>query len=95
MNKDQTHNKIVRKLKYLNTPFAMKGPFGKQPQINLDEKPYVPITTGHSGKFQHSLKEDIQDRRQKLRLLPHQPYPNPNQIKIPSYLSPSSNELQK
>ena len=41
----------------------------------------MPINTAHSGKFQSSLKEDIEERRQKLRFLPHQPYPNPNQIR--------------
>lgn len=36
MNKDQAHNKIVRKLKYLNTPFSMKGPNAKNVEINVD-----------------------------------------------------------
>lgn len=81
MDKSETHNKILRKLKYLTTPFSMKGHLEEESQFIIDEKPYIPINTAHSGRFQSSLKEDLEQRKQKLRLLPHQPYPNPNPLR--------------
>ncbi len=81
MGKSETLNKIVRKLRYLNTPFSMKGYLEDESQPPIDEKIFVPISTLHSGRFQSSIREDMEERKMKLRLLPHQPYPNPNQIK--------------
>lgn len=49
--------------------------------MNITDKPYIPIATGHSGRFENSLKEDIEDRKQKLRYLPMHPYPNKNVVK--------------
>ena len=59
----------------------MKGHLEDDTKFIIDEKPYVPINTAHSGKFQSDLKEDLEERRQKLRLLPHHPYPNPSPLK--------------
>lgn len=33
----------------------MKGHFSKDGEVNVDEKLFVPITTGHSGKFPTSI----------------------------------------
>ena len=49
MGKGETPNAIIRKLKYLNAPFNMKDLGAKDKQIN--SKPYIPKTTGHSGRF--------------------------------------------
>jgi hypothetical protein len=59
MGKNETTNKILRKLKYLNIPFNMKGHFSKEGQVDVDEKLFVPIITGHSGKFTTSITEDM------------------------------------